>query len=77
VSARAAIHYSRGEIGVGERITIESILGTVMTVRVLETTRSGSYEAVIPEVTGSAAITGRHEFYFHDGDPLREGFILR
>jgi proline racemase len=32
---------------------------------------------VIPEVTGSAWITGRHEFLIAPDDPLREGFILR
>jgi len=32
---------------------------------------------VIPEVSGSASITGQNEFYFDPDDPLREGFILR
>ena len=77
VSARAAIHYSRGEIAIGESIVIESILGTTMTVKVLSATSYGSYAAVIPEVTGSASITGRHEFYFDPDDPLKEGFIFR
>jgi proline racemase len=37
----------------------------------------GSFEAVIPEVTGSASIIGRNEFYFDPSDPLRNGFIFR
>ena len=77
VSARAAIHYARRELQLNEQITIESILGSVMSVRVVDTTRFGPFEAVVPEVTGTASITGRSEFYFDPTDPFREGFILR
>ncbi|MCI0470874.1 MAG: proline racemase family protein, partial [Candidatus Aminicenantes bacterium] len=77
VSARAAIHHARGELAAGETSTIESILGTCMQVRVVETTTFGPYPAVIPEVTGSAFITGRNRFYFDPSDPLRKGFIFR
>ena len=77
VSARAAIHYAKGELRLNERITIESIVGSVMTVAPVEATRFGPYDAVIPEVSGTASITGRSEFYFDPDDPFREGFILR
>jgi trans-L-3-hydroxyproline dehydratase len=77
VSGRAAIHAARGEIGDGETISIESILGTTFTVSVEEHTRFGSKDAIIPIVTGSASITGRSEFWIDHDDPLREGFILR
>ena len=45
-----------------EKIIIESIIGIRFTGRIIETTTFGSYPAVIPEVEGSAYITGRHEF---------------
>ena len=77
VSARLALHHARGEVAVGEEIRVESILGTSFTGRVLETTSVGSHAAVIPEVSGSAHITGRNEFWIDPADPLREGFILR
>ena len=77
VSARLAIHHARGEIRTGERITIESILGTTFAGRVAGETTFGPHAAVIPEVEGSAFITGRHEFLIDPDDPLREGFILR
>lgn len=77
VSARLAIHQARGEIQVGETITIESILGTTFSGRALRTTTFGPHAAVIPEVAGSAFITGRHEFLIDPEDPLREGFMLR
>ena len=77
VSARAAIHYAKGELRLNDQITIESIVGSVMTVSAVEVTRFGSYDAIVPEVSGTASITGRNEFYFDPDDPFREGFILR
>jgi proline racemase len=77
VSARAALHYAKGEVHLGEEITIESILGSTMTVKVVEETKFGPYSAIIPEVSGTAYITGRSEFCFDPEDPLRAGFLLR
>jgi trans-L-3-hydroxyproline dehydratase len=77
VSGRLAIHYARGEIGIGEPIVIESIIGSRFSGRVAEATRFGQHAAIIPEVEGTAHITGRHEFVIDPSDPLRNGFILR
>jgi proline racemase len=77
VSARLAIHHARGEIGVGEPMVVESIIGTGFTGHIVETTTFGPYPAVIPEIEGTAHITGRHEFVIDPADPLRDGFILR
>jgi trans-L-3-hydroxyproline dehydratase len=77
VSARLALHYARKEIGMNEPIVIESILGSRFTGQVVETTPFGPYDAVIPEVTGSAWITGRNEFLMDPADPLKNGFIFR
>jgi trans-L-3-hydroxyproline dehydratase len=77
VSARAALHYSKGEMRIGETFTIESILGSTMDVQVVDQTNFGDYSAVIPEVTGTAHITGQNRFYFDPDDPLRKGFIFR
>ena len=77
VSARAALHYSKGEIALGEEITIESILGSTMQVKVVEEIKLGVKDAVIPEVSGTAYFTGQNEFWFDPDDPLKEGFIFR
>ena len=77
VSARAALHHARGELQMNEKIVIESIVGSTMAVEIVELTKFGSYDAVIPKVSGTASFTGRHEFYFDPEDPFREGFILR
>jgi len=77
VSARAALHFAKGDLKLNERITIESIAGSTMSVRIVEVTRFGPYDAVTPEVSGTASFIGRNEFYFDPEDPFRSGFILR
>ncbi len=74
---RAAIHFERGEIALNEAFVVESILGTTFGGRVASVTKVGPHSAVIPEVTGSAHITGRHEFLLDPEDPLLRGFLLR
>lgn len=77
VSARAALHFAKGELSLNERITVESIIGSTMSVKVVEATKFGPDDAVIPEVSGTASIIGRNEFYFGPEDPFRTGFIFR
>lgn len=77
VSARAALHYAKKELNVGEKITVESILGTTMDVKIIKSLKYDIYDAVIPEVTGSAEFTGQNRFYLNPDDPLKDGFIFR
>ncbi len=77
VSGRMAIHHKRGDVEIGETIKIESILGTVFTGKVYSALKYGNLDAVIPEVGGSAYITGQHEFLIDPDDPLKDGFIFR
>ena len=77
VSGRVALAHARGHLPVGQPFVIESLIGTRFTGRVARETQYGPFPAVVPEVTGRAWITGRHEFLVAPDDPLREGFILR
>lgn len=77
VSARAALHYARGELQLHRKVVIESILGSTMSVEVVEEKVFGPRSAVVPEVSGTAYVTGRSEFFFDPGDPLKAGFIFR
>jgi proline racemase len=77
VSARAALHHARGELGLNEKITIESIIGSTMTVQALSETAFGPYRAIIPEISGTSHVIGRNEYWFDPHDPLAAGFILR
>ena len=76
VSARSALHFARGEISVGERFTVESIIGSTLTGMVVEEVKFGSFKAVVPEVSGVAHIMSRSELVYSPGDPFRSGFLL-
>ena len=78
VSGRVALHYAKGEITDGQQIIIESILGAASTFggRVAGHAQVGPYQAVVPEISGRAFITGRHEFVIDPSDELGRGFLL-
>jgi trans-L-3-hydroxyproline dehydratase len=76
VSGRLAIHHARGDIGIGDTMVIESIINTSFKCRVIDTISYGNIEAVIPEVEGTAHITGKHEFIIDPDDPQKDGFLL-
>ena len=77
VSGRLAIHYARGEIKINEPIIIESIIGTKFSGKVLKETKFGQYNAIIPEITGKAFITGKHEFIIDPDDQIGDGIFIR
>ena len=54
----------------------ESLIGTRFNGRIVSRTEVGEYQAIVPEIEGSAWITGEHTFLVDDEDPLREGFRL-
>jgi proline racemase len=77
VSGRLAILHQRGEIGVGQPVVIESIIGSKFTGKVIEETIYGPHPAIVPEVEGQAYIIGRNEIWIDPKDILQDGFILR
>lgn len=77
VSGKAAILHAKGKLKPGETIWIESIIGSKMSVTVRESCSFGPYDAIIPRVSGSAFITGTHEFIFDENDPFVDGFFIR
>ncbi len=77
VSGRMPIHYQRNEIAIGEKMTIESITGSVFEGSVVKEVEYGPFKAVIPEVHGTAYVTGQHEFLIDPDDPFKDGFFLR
>lgn len=77
VSGRVAIEHARGRLKTGAPFVVESVIGTRFTARVVRETTFGPHAAIVPEVEGSAWLSGRGELWFDPSDPLREGFILR
>jgi proline racemase len=72
--AKMAVLHARGELALDEPFRHEGILDTVFTGRLVRETTVGPYRAVVPELTGSAWITGRAEYQLDDDDPFPEGF---
>jgi proline racemase len=54
----------------------ESLIGTRFNGRLAGRTVVGAHQAIVPEIEGSAWITGEHTFLIDDDDPLRDGFRL-
>jgi len=77
VSGRMAIHKARKEIDFGQTMTIESITGSVFKGSVVKEQDYGPFQAVIPQVEGTAYITGMQTFVIDPNDPMKNGFILR
>jgi trans-L-3-hydroxyproline dehydratase len=77
VSGRLAIHHARGDLAVGDPIVVESIVGSIFTGRVVETTEFGGYPAVIPEIEGQARLLSRNEYWIDPDDQLGGGFLLK
>ncbi len=54
----------------------ESLIGTRFTGRVSSRTVVGERQAIVPEIEGSAWITGEHTFIVDETDPLKDGFRI-
>jgi proline racemase len=65
-----------GLLGSDRPFVHESLIGTRFNGRVAARTEVGGYQAIVPEIEGSAWITGEHTFLIDGEDPLREGFRL-
>lgn len=78
VSARLAVLHARGLVATGEEIAIESILGreSVFIGQVARTEQWAGRNAVIPEVRGSAHMTGSARFVLDTDDPIGRGFLI-
>jgi trans-L-3-hydroxyproline dehydratase len=77
VTARLAAMHAKGEIGIGESRTFESIAGSCFTGSVSRTTKAGKHDAIVGRVGGRAFYSGKAEFTLEEGDELGRGFLLR
>ena len=76
-SARLALLASSGALAPGEPFVNASIIGTEFEARVVDATEVADFAAVLTEVSGSAHLTGVHQFVHEPEDPLGTGFLLR
>jgi len=73
-SAKLAVLCAKGELEVGEWFESQSVIGTAFRARAVRTAKVGPHTAIVPEVTGSAWITGMQTFVIDPDDPCRFGF---
>ena len=75
-AAVMAVIDAMGLLGSDRPFVHESLIGTRFTGRVASRTEVGGHQAIVPEIEGSAWITGEHTFLIADDDPLRDGFRI-
>ena len=75
-SAKMAVLYGKGELGLGETYVTESIIGSLFYGKLIKEVKVGDFKAVIPEITGRAFIMGMHTFVLDEDDPFKHGFKL-
>ncbi len=73
-SARMASLYAKGKLKLNEEFIHESIIGSLFKGRLIQETKLGEQAAVIPEITGSAYITGINNIISTVNDPYKNGF---
>ncbi|WP_299592863.1 proline racemase family protein [uncultured Microbulbifer sp.] len=76
VSGRIALHREQGLLDDAQTLVAESITGSRFEGRVAQVTEYAGMSAVIPEISGTAYITGQHRFFLDPNDPLQNGFLL-
>jgi proline racemase len=76
-AARVAVLAARGELGSGQGLVHDSIVGSRFTCRVVDRLVADGHPAVIPEITGMAYQCGTSQFTLDPRDPIAAGFVLR
>ncbi len=75
-AAVMAVVDAMGLLGPDRPFVHESLIGTTFAGRVAGRTVVGDREAIVPEIEGSAWMTGEHTFLVDDTDPLKQGFRI-
>ena len=68
-SAKLAVLHGKGEIEAGQWFRSESVLKTAFRARIVGETKVGPFAAIVPEIEGSAWITGFPAFVLDPSDP--------
>lgn len=75
-SSMMAIEYFKGNLGLNEDYYNESLCGIRNTLQVIEKTKVGDYDAIIPNVTMQAWITGFSKYVLDETDPFPNGYQM-
>jgi proline racemase len=74
--ARLALFHHRGLMEVGSTYVSRGLLGLDFTARIGGVTQVDGRPAILPEITGTAYLTGFSQQIFDPADPVRTGYLL-
>jgi proline racemase len=75
LSARVAVEFAAGRLGMGETYVHESLLGLQFSARATKAVE-GNPPGIIPSVTARSFLMGTAEWVLHPDDPFRNGFVF-
>ena len=75
-SAHLAALYAKGQIKLNQECIHESIIGTTFKSKPVSQTKINDFDAIIPEITGSAYTIGINTFVLSPNDPMKNGFLI-
>lgn len=75
-SARLATMFTRGEIGIGERLAFRSTIASLFETEILGTCTVGDRPAIRSRITGRGWIYSREEIGIDPDDPFQNGHML-
>ena len=76
VSARMAVLADRGTFGDSDALVARSIIGSEFSGRIRDHVTLGGRDAILPEITGRAWVTGTHQLLLDPTDPWPEGYRI-
>jgi len=71
--AKMAYLFAQNKLGLNETYTNEGVFGTKFTGKLVQQAEVGPYKGGMPQISGSAYITGIHRFLLDPFDPLDTG----
>lgn len=74
--ARMALFHHRGLMAVGSTVVSRGLLGLDFVGRIAGETSVEGRRGILPEITGTAYLTGFSQFMFDPEDPVRAGYLL-
>ena len=75
-SAKLATLFAKNEIALHEEFVYESITGSLFRGEAVSEVQIADIKGIVPQITGSAYITGLNELIIDEQDPLKYGFLL-
>lgn len=74
--AHLAWKFHYGKIKENQTLIHQSLIETELKTKIVKILLQNGKQVIIPQVTGSAWITGFHQFVLQSGDPVTEGFEI-